>query len=42
VVKARANWEFIRREWRDGKAVDTKGEGTDEVEAHPLRPGRRR
>lgn len=37
LVKARARWEFVKREWKDGKAVDLKGEGTAEAEAKPLR-----
>jgi hypothetical protein len=35
-MKARSEWEFVRREWKDGKQVDEKGSGTVEAEAVPL------
>jgi len=39
VRKARARWEFVRREFRRGEPVDEGGSGTVEAETVPLRRG---
>lgn len=36
--KAKSHWESLKREWRDGKLIETPGKGTTEVEAVPLKP----
>jgi len=35
--KATSDWEFLRREWKDGKSIDTKGGGIVEGETIPLK-----